>query len=429
MHTVAPIWRVAALMIPLASLAGCDWLPVRRRIDPALYPVPARPDPALIRGHRKLSPASTETTPHPTSLAGGPIDRPLPLLPDLVPVSPDELFGPPAATPMLDAALVRAQAIETAVFDDGTSSSTGVEPTSSARDETLPEEFLQESTEIDPSQSIEPGDTLPSAMPASVEVPPIPNEVPDPLDATETTDPGLDRDSLHDSIGIEPTSAVETPEIRSEEQEGSSLERLLEETQAQLTREEQNAESPTSDEQLLKQIAMGEFQGKINDSNLWQTVMQLLADSEPETDTMTGTFPEASVSLLRVGRIAFCREVLGFDRIKPFDSETLQAGQKILVYAEVEGVHYLPEDGGQVSRLSTTLEILDDGESPLRWSNVVPVEDRCSRPRHDYFVAYRLALPESLAPGRYRLRVSQHDLLSGQEDAAETSFVIVSDGG
>lgn len=430
MHRVAPIWRVAALMIPLASLVGCDWLPVRRRIDPALYPVPARPDPALIRGHRQLSPAAgTATNPHPTAMAERATDRPLPPLPNLVPVSADELFNPPAATPMLDAALVRAQAIEAAVFDDVTSIPTGAEPTPSERDEPLGEEFRQESGKIDPSQVVEPGDTLPSAMPESLEVPPIPNAFPNDLDASETTELNSEPAPSVESITIGPTSAVETPESRSDEQVGSSLERLPQEPQAQRTRAEENAESPSPTEHLLKQIAVAEAQGNINDLNLWQTVMHLLAESEPETDTITDAFSEESPVSFRVGRVAFCREVLGFDQIKPFDAETLQAGQKVLVYTEVEGVHYLPEDDAHVSRLSTTLEILDEGKTRPRWSKVFPVEDRCSRPRHDYFVGYRLALPESLTPGRYRLRVSQHDLLSGQEDAAETAFVIVSDGG
>jgi hypothetical protein len=430
MHTVAPIWRVAALLIPLASLVGCDWLPVRRRIDPALYPVPARPDPALIRGHRELSPGRTEAHPPPTALAGMPVDRPVPPLPDLVPVSPDELFGPPAPTPMLDAGLVRAQAIETAVFAGDANSPTESEPATAERETFEREDPFMGSIATDPAQPDDSGDTPPKTGPETVEVPPIPDTVPGDRDRSETIEPDSDLEISPATETSDPGQAVDTLEAVPEDQAVPSLEHPLEDAGEPIAGGEGNAEAMASREHFLRQKAGSLAQGQPDDPSLWQTVMHLLAESEsgPDADLVSDDPAEGRPASFRIARIAFCREVLGFDQIKPVDAEGLEAGQKVLIYAEVEGVHYLPEANDHVSQLSTTLEILDDGDDRPLWSDVMPVEDRCSRPRHDYFVGYRLTLPESLTPGRYRLRVAQHDLLSGREDDAETPFVIVSDG-
>ncbi|WP_169974146.1 hypothetical protein [Tautonia rosea] len=422
MHTVAPIWRVAALMIPLASLVGCDWLPVRRRIDPALYPVPGRPDPALIRGHRNLSPGNAWERSNPTAMAGIADNRPLPPLPDLVPVSPDELFGPPAPTPMLDAALVRVQTIETAVFAPEERVSTELSDTTFEQVDAVGADHLQQSIATNPLERDEREDTPPIAAHEPVEVPPLSDGLPTDLDPTETI---ALQAGLQDAIAFETTELSpgrQTPETSLDEQGETFLGGLLREAS------DQNAQREQKDE-LLNQHPAAETRRQIDDPSLWQTVMHLLAESETSPDA--SQFVEGNSKKVgrafRVARIAFCQEVLGFDRIKPFATESFQSGQEILIYAEVEGVHYLPEETGHVSQLFTTLEILGDRDATPRWSNDFPVEDRCSRPRHDYFVGYRLALPESLTPGRYRLRLAQRDLLSGHQDVAEAAFVIVSE--
>ncbi|MEW4566431.1 hypothetical protein AB1L88_01060 [Tautonia sp. JC769] len=430
MLTVAPIWRVAALMIPLASLVGCDWLPVRRRIDPALYPVPARPDPALIRGQRKLSPVHPESTPRPTSLAGMPADRPVAALPELVPMSPEEVFGPPDPTPMLDAALVRAQAVETAVFDGESGGVPASGESTPAPSVPGLDDPFSGSMAAEPAQGT-PAEATPGPAPTeTVEVPPIPSTEPESRAHSDAIGPDPGPDSFDPTV---PGTPIETedspsPEAGPEDQDVASSEHLPGATGGQTVPSAAKAEAVDARDQLLNRVAIAQAQGRGDDPGLWQTVMLLLAESEsgPEADAPpVDDEPAADHGpAFRIARIAFCREVLGFDRIKPVDPEALEAGEKVLIYAEVEGVHYLPEADGHISRLSTTLEILDDGGLRPLWTDVLPVEDRCSRPRHDYFVGYRLALPESLPPGPYRLRVSQHDLLSGHEDAAETPFVI-----
>src|SRR5690349_25121481 len=112
MHTVAPFWRAAALALPLAAAAGCDWIPVRRRLDPSLYPVPSRPGAAYLRNDRsslRPGPAPPPTDRADLAAQGPAEGRHPPPLPELTPTTPEDAPAPAAPTPFPDAALARAE--------------------------------------------------------------------------------------------------------------------------------------------------------------------------------------------------------------------------------------------------------------------------------------------------------------------------------
>ncbi len=97
-------WRWACLTGLLVATAGCDWIPVRRRVDPKLYPVsaPTRSDvgaPEIAHPDRASLPPK------------------LPPLPKLRPYSAAELAHATAPTPLLDEALARAEMVENATAE------------------------------------------------------------------------------------------------------------------------------------------------------------------------------------------------------------------------------------------------------------------------------------------------------------------------
>ena len=51
-------------------------------------------------------------------------------------------------------------------------------------------------------------------------------------------------------------------------------------------------------------------------------------------------------------------------------------------------------------------------------------EDRCRSRRRDYYVNYRITIPTTVAPGDYRIRLTQTDLVAGQTASAELPVTI-----
>ena len=156
------------------------------------------------------------------------------------------------------------------------------------------------------------------------------------------------------------------------------------------------------------------------EGSLWDYVLSAMAvaaevpPSEPPVPTPVSPTakaePEFTISDLRV-----CRRVLGFGRTEGLAAESVVAGRTILLYCELEGVHDEEVDGGVRSRLASSVAILPESGGEPVWSFDLGVaEDHCRRRRRDFFVNYRVKIPESLAPGVYQVRLVQSDLLAGR---------------
>lgn len=121
-----------------------------------------------------------------------------------------------------------------------------------------------------------------------------------------------------------------------------------------------------------------------------------------------------------------CRGVLGFGSFEPIEPSGLKAGQPIILYCELTGLHYL--DGGPVyvSRLSSRIELIDSQSGETTWEQSLgETEDECRTRRRDNFINFRMNLPATVKPGAYRLRLTQTDLAADQTAAAELAVTIV----
>ena len=88
-------------------------------------------------------------------------------------------------------------------------------------------------------------------------------------------------------------------------------------------------------------------------------------------------------------------------------------------------MHYALEGSLQRSRLASRVEIVAPGGGEPVWTQSLgTADDLCRHRRRDFYVNYRMTLPDGLAPGSYELRLIQDDLVAGQTTTRAMVLVI-----
>jgi hypothetical protein len=125
------------------------------------------------------------------------------------------------------------------------------------------------------------------------------------------------------------------------------------------------------------------------------------------------------MSPLVVRNLAFCTKIASFGQIERFASDDLAPGQAVLLYAELENFKSLATADGYKVSLKARYEIEDPDGRIMEERDLEAVEETCQNPRTDFFLSYRLKLPERLAAGEHKLRVTVEDVL-GRKFASGT---------
>ena len=147
-------------------------------------------------------------------------------------------------------------------------------------------------------------------------------------------------------------------------------------------------------------------------------------DPGPLPDDVEVVAEEASPPL-SIANLRFCAKVHGFGHFEPLGRADFRAGQTVLVYCEIVGLRYRPEGETYRSRLSSTAELLEPGRDEPIWRQALgEADDVLHRPRRDYFVNYLVHLPSPLRPGAYRLRIVQTDALADRTTSDEIAVTI-----
>ncbi len=371
-------------LVLLALLGGCRWIPAR-------HPSPAL-DPRQVSRDRARADQDAPNVP----TASNPTDGvPLPPLP-LRPISSDEALASAPPTPQLDAALARAQHLQEILLSD--------------LDESRPAviEAPPSHLETDAASSVEDRVAVsePPIAPARVEVP---EAAP-----TQLAGPSVE----------EPTLAAVAPSVAWSE----GLAKLI-----KLAQEQARAAKDSQEVWSIRERMLALLTDEDSKESLWQTVLSSLAEADASavsesTDMTPSTSTESPVppSAFAVTDLKLCRKVLGFGNIEPTDPEACRAGQSLILYWEVEGLQVETDEGWFRTRLSSTAEILPEtGETPIWSRSLGTAEDRCLRRRRDYFVNSRLTIPATLAPGTYRLRLIQQDLVARVTTSRDLAFTIL----
>lgn len=167
---------------------------------------------------------------------------------------------------------------------------------------------------------------------------------------------------------------------------------------------------------------------------------ELANGSDSEEAVVTGiTELLASLSTepqLELHHPMLCTSVSGFGAYKAFGKNTAggyaflsQIKQQAVVYIEVDNfTSELNENSKWVTKLSQQLVIYNDRDGLPVWKQPWrPVVDVTENKRKDFFVVQVITLTERLGLGRYQLKISLRDELSGAESETAIELEMVAD--
>ena len=119
----------------------------------------------------------------------------------------------------------------------------------------------------------------------------------------------------------------------------------------------------------------------------------------------------AAGSKLTLPKLCFCERVDYFGWYTEFPRNEFQPKQQVILYAEIENFtaeHKSPT--GYETELQGTYQIFDAGGQMIAERQLPLDKEVCRNFRRDYFLAYRIYMPDTIAPGRYRLELTIEDL-------------------
>jgi hypothetical protein len=376
--------------------AGCHLLPVHR-VDPSIDP-------------RRLSRADG---PEPSSDAPvvPPAERsvPLPPLPLQVMTDSEALQGPaPVPTPLLDAALHRADAMQESLTADlpvTRASHESAEPAAlTGAAHRIAPDLVGTSVITPPSQAPEPPMELAMAEPTTIPPTPKPRVLP---------------------VKSSPAEPVTEP-AESVDPWADGLAALQAFASSKLAEGDENAEDWRLRRRLLDWLSQEQANAGPMDAS-WSSVLSILAAATPDdgsVDLKATARALQEQAPLQITGLRLCRKVRGYGDYDPVGAE-LRPKQGVVLYCELNGVGAEEKDGLYHSRLDATISLEKPGSDAPVWSQSLErAVDVCRRRRLDYYVAYRLSLPDSVDPGTYTLTVRQHDAVADR-DVSESMELVV----
>lgn len=133
----------------------------------------------------------------------------------------------------------------------------------------------------------------------------------------------------------------------------------------------------------------------------------------------------AAVSNLEVKSVAFCTEVERYGLITKFPRYQFQADQELLLYCEIENVAASKvSKEGYESQLQGSYEIIDSQGRKVA-DQLLPMEPEiCQNHRRDYFIVYKIYMPQQIAPGNYQLRLTVEDMKAHKFGQSHLDFQV-----
>lgn len=129
------------------------------------------------------------------------------------------------------------------------------------------------------------------------------------------------------------------------------------------------------------------------------------------TSLREATTDLAASSKLEVRNLVFCERVDYFGWYTEFPRKEFQPKQQVILYVEVQNFaaeHKGP--AGYETELQGSYEILDSSGQIIASRQLPLDKEVCRNYRRDYFLAYRIYMPDGIGPGHYRLELTVEDL-------------------
>jgi hypothetical protein len=134
----------------------------------------------------------------------------------------------------------------------------------------------------------------------------------------------------------------------------------------------------------------------------------------------------AAVSNLEVNNAAFCTSVESFGVVEEFPANNFKPDQEFLLYCEIDNfVSEQVKAGGYETQLQGNYEIVDTNGRRVAYVDLPMDSHICRNRRRDYFIAYRMHMPQNISPGKYTLKLTIEDMKGPKFGQAELPFQIV----
>ncbi len=131
-----------------------------------------------------------------------------------------------------------------------------------------------------------------------------------------------------------------------------------------------------------------------------------------------------AASPLELRNLEFIQSVDSFGQFKPFPSHDFQPKQEVLLYVEIENFTSRDNGGKFETALQSNYEIYDQSGRRIDARQFPEVKDSCRVRRRDFYVPYRLYMPENIASGTYRLELTVRDSAGDKFGQASIEFRI-----
>ncbi len=143
----------------------------------------------------------------------------------------------------------------------------------------------------------------------------------------------------------------------------------------------------------------------LTDSEAHPVASRRLGAALPNYSTAIGHLRQAAEQL-EVRSLAFCTEIVSYGQVKRFPNAPLAAGQKVILYCEIDNFVAEKTAAGYVTELQGSYEIFNSDGIKVA-GQVLPTDHQaCDHFLRDYFIAYQMSLPAQLSPGKYRLELT-----------------------
>jgi hypothetical protein len=372
--------------LTIAAMSGCHAGPVAR-----IAPLPNRPQSALgSAGRAALMPATVAMDPPSEMSSIEPVSSVAMTEPSPGRLERPRPFPPSAPTPLLDAALERARSVEAIVAQE-------------------------------------------MARPASPPgpAPPPGPKAPDPVSDRPRPEPV----AVAVAAPEPPRDARPVEPPRPEEVWREGIHRLGSLARARLD-QPGGPESPWAlRSRVLAWLSEPDIDPDLgqHDADGVRSVLRALDDAQPEA-TRRGDEVRSAVQVLEdrapleIVDLRLCRKVERFGDFEAFDPPVRKAGEPVVIYSEIDGVHHESTSSGYRTRVAAQVEIVPEaGGPPVLVRSLGTAEEVRRRRRRDYYIAYKLILPRPLPPGDYRLRLTEKDLTADRSASREVGFAIARD--
>ncbi len=132
----------------------------------------------------------------------------------------------------------------------------------------------------------------------------------------------------------------------------------------------------------------------------------------------------AAASNLEVKSVAFCTEVERYGVITKFPKYHFKPDDELLLYCEIENVAANKVKEGFETQLQGSYEILDSQGRKVA-DQLLPMEPEiCQNHRRDYFIVYKIYMPQQISAGNYQLRLTVEDMKARKFGQSQLDFQI-----